>query len=237
MATTTTTTTLPPKAPFPPSQLDALVPNPGMTQCERIVKGVVQHRRKVLEWVKWMFQADGSLSEAFTVMYCSLDCVTTTTTTTTTTTPTSTSSTTCAVVNYGNVSSKICSSAITWFNLALNVPPGNYRISYVSGALRYGGAVNYSVQDPLNLTHGYKIKYDDGLNEVASPGDTFQSASVATVAAHNTGAFVDFTHTSGKIGIYLFDSPYNDNRGTDGVLCTVNPASTLGAVFKLEKIC
>lgn len=75
ICTTSTTTTQPCHAPFPPSEMAALIPNPAtMTTCEEMVKGIIDFREKVLDWISWMLTPTGDLSDAFRCLFCGLDC-------------------------------------------------------------------------------------------------------------------------------------------------------------------
>jgi hypothetical protein len=117
-------------------------------------------------------------------------------------------------VTQSTVTPDILSGAVSYFNT--NAPAGNYKVSYVNGALKYsptqGWALN--VRNPPN-NEGYVIYYTgpEGtqlpLNFPGTNDNTFPSQ--AAVEAANAGVSITFQHYGGAIGIYLFDSIYGDN--------------------------
>lgn len=129
-------------------------------------------------------------------------------------------------VDWGNITPSITSAAITYWDSGNDIPAGIYRVAYFNGAWISPGPI-YLVGDGVPAAgkgRGYYIKFDDGAQEVAFPPSGLYSSQAECEAA-NAGASITFAHTGGKIGMYLHDSPYNDN--TDG---SPNPT------FKLETI-
>jgi hypothetical protein len=91
------------------------------------------------------------------------------------------------------------------------VPAGNYRISYVNGALRYGANALWFLNIDNGLAHeGYKIVHSGGT-QVEFPGTFDAYGSQALVEAANVGKSILIHHTGGEIKMYLTDSNYGDN--------------------------
>lgn len=93
-----------------------------------------------------------------------------------------------------------------------STPAGNYRISYVAGALHYANDfVDWNVNNILST--GYYIKYNGGAAEdYFSELTTAAFASQALAEAANAGKTHDIVHTGGTICMYLKDTPYTDNH-------------------------
>lgn len=115
-------------------------------------------------------------------------------------------------VTQSTVTPDILSGAVSYFNL--NAPAGNYKVSYVNGALKYSPAAGWSLNDEAMFGGQYRIYYTSAEGTtvpIAFPGTTTQYSSQALVEAANAGKSVQFTHYGGSIGCYLFDTIYNDN--------------------------
>jgi hypothetical protein len=90
------------------------------------------------------------------------------------------------------------------------VAPGNYRISYVNGALRYNANQGWRL-NAHNTFPAYYVEYNDGAAEIAFPGTVVEYGSQTQVEAANAGASIDIVHTGGSLGMYLHDGPIEDN--------------------------
>lgn len=131
----------------------------------------------------------------------------------------------CEDIVFNTVTPYIFSSEIQWFSGdSSDFPEGLYEVRYVEGAMKYNGSFGWSVN--YSVTAGFLVKYNDGANEVSAVVITGDFVNQAAAEAANAGQKVQFTHTGGKIGIYLKDSPYNDNVEGDP-----NPT------FTLVKVC
>lgn len=110
----------------------------------------------------------------------------------------------------------VLSSAVSQFSAGANYPAGRYLISYVDGALQYAGgttggmmggwAVNNTVRGHL----GYHVTDGSG-NDVLFPATSSEFASQSQCEAANAGESLVFVHIGGTIGMYLYDTNYNDN--------------------------
>jgi len=177
-------------APFPPSQLAALVPNPSMTQCERLVKGIIWHRRRLLEWYKSIVDADGNLivnswMTEYVCAVCPPNPTTTTTTSTTTTEGTTTTTT--------EVTTEPCFIA-------------NPSVSFnsVSRQLSWGtviGATNYIVFIGCS---------SDASQAVAYSGTT---APVTAITLPSDGSVCAACPGSSPKNIYFFVKAYDNTHG------------------------
>lgn len=98
---------------------------------------------------------------------------------------------------------------MTNFAGGAGLPAGTYRISYVTGALRYGPSFNFSVNFDVN--YFYYITAG-GADFNPAPGLTTQYASQAACQAANAGLFVDVVISAGTVlGVRLLDGAYGDN--------------------------
>lgn len=120
-------------------------------------------------------------------------------------------------VDWGNVTPDINSGTRSYWNLAQDIPAGNYRIAYVNGAVRYNASgewwLNHDNNSPFG---GYRIAYNNDAATAVFPGtasstDGTHFFSQAEVEAANAGRSITFAHTGGRIGVYLSDQPYADN--------------------------
>lgn len=97
------------------------------------------------------------------------------------------------------------------FGGQLTHPPGLYRVYYKSGAFKYNGSFASSY-------YGCNLVYSDGKSDVYIGGGlnsgTYAQAEAAGKNFNGTGIpwYIDIYHTGGAMGIYLADSPYDDNR-------------------------
>jgi len=126
--------------------------------------------------------------------------------------------------DYGNIVPAIDSSTPTYWNDGDDLPAGAYRISYVTGAWKSPGDV-WLVGDGVvagGKARGYYINTSG--DEVTFPTSGLYS-SQADAEVGTAGLFINIAHSGGKIGMFLWDSPYNDN--TDG---SPNPT------FQLQKL-
>ena len=110
-----------------------------------------------------------------------------------------------------NVTPDIFSGTVSYFNGGAAIPAGNYRITYVRGALQYNVALGWA----LNLYrggiwNGYLATYSGGTIQFTA-GTQSQFASQAAVEAANAGASITIAHAGGLIGMSLLDNPYFDN--------------------------
>lgn len=115
-------------------------------------------------------------------------------------------------VDWLNIIPAITNNVPTYWNSGEDIPAGNYRVSYVEGAWISPGPI-YLVGDGVLAAgkgRGYYITYNNGTAEVAFPVSGLY-ASQALCEAANAGRSITFTHTGGKIGMFLWDSPYFDN--------------------------
>lgn len=107
-------------------------------------------------------------------------------------------------------SSSILSSSIVWATSSLgssSFNSGVYRITYLSGSYKTTSSSSYTL-------NGFKVVYDDGSSVKNMNLDTaslYTSSIDATIA--NSGSYLDFYHSGGKIGMYLYDTVYSDNVG------------------------
>jgi hypothetical protein len=105
-----------------------------------------------------------------------------------------------------------------------NFRAGDYYVAYVRGALEF----SYT-------GHGWQVASyfvtDGAGNVVALPSSATQYTTQADCEAAHSGEYITYTHSGGKpIGVYLVDSPYDDN-----VSGTPNPTYQLcGPIPALE---
>lgn len=137
-------------------------------------------------------------------------------------TPVPTPTPTCVPADYDIITPDVTTGAVSEFTSLSVYPAGNYRVTYVSGAIKYNPAFDYCVQWPVGGDM-FRIVHDNGATQIEAPGDNVFYATVGAAETANAGAFVDFVHTGGTIGIFLLDSPYEDNIGS--------------VSFQLHKIC
>lgn len=101
----------------------------------------------------------------------------------------------------------ITSNAVSYFSGPFVA--GRYRVNYVEGALQYaGGLWGLNAGAP----YGFRVVHSGGSAVIEGPYTTYtQQASQADVETANAGAYVEFDHAGGTIGVYLQDTPYEDN--------------------------
>lgn len=68
--TSSTTTTTEVANPYPPPMFEALVPAVSMTECERMVKGVIRWRELFALWYHWFVDSSGLLTDAAKALMC-----------------------------------------------------------------------------------------------------------------------------------------------------------------------
>lgn len=92
-----------------------------------------------------------------------------------------------------------------FFNGGGSLPAGNYRLSYVNGALQYAviGDGKWYVCNALGF-NGYFFAYGSSGAQVW-PGNQNGFTSQALCEAANAGIHVDFTHTGGTIEVHMAD--------------------------------
>ena len=180
-------------APYTPTELRAMLPLRTDDLCVALSK-MAAFDLANLRMMQWIFDECGNVNpEGLRLDICSNGCVN-------------------YCGDFGTVVPNVNTGAISWFMDGAIFAAGNYRINYVSGGLSYTGLlVAFSVQDPYTAGNGFKIVYSGA--EVDSPGDDTTFPTVLECEAHNSGDYVDIVHTGGKIGIYMKDSPIQDNRG------------------------
>lgn len=131
----------------------------------------------------------------------------------------------CAPTTYDTVQPTIENDTPSYFNSGASWPSGIYRVTYIEGALRYNEMFDWGLND--SALHRFTILYNDGAAEAIAPSLDYQKlASQVAIEVHNAGQFVEFTHTGGKIGVFLEDFPYSDNV----------PGSPT-PIFRLSKVC
>jgi hypothetical protein len=102
-----------------------------------------------------------------------------------------------------SVTPDIFSAGVSNFNGGASFPSGVYTLIYVNGAMKLSAGNGYSC---------YSYVVTDGVgNTLAAPGIVAQYATQALCEAANGGMQVTYNHAGGTIGVYLQDSPYNDN--------------------------
>jgi hypothetical protein len=89
-------------------------------------------------------------------------------------------------------------------------PAGTYRVTYSAGAMRYGpGLTQWKLN--ASVSYGFRVVHSGGT-EIEGPGNSYTGYNtIAEVEAANAGAYVEFTHTGGTIGVRLEDTPIDDN--------------------------
>jgi hypothetical protein len=135
-----------------------------------------------------------------------------------------------ASCSFGEATSEASTSNLSlfgtpvFFNGGASVPAGEYLVNYVDGCVKYGGGQGWTVN-----------AYDGGCCSWWVIGETTADKKVVppgTIGyAVGSGAYAKFedcveaskkappksiTHTGGKLGIWLQDSPYSDNLSGEG---------------------
>jgi len=119
---------------------------------------------------------------------------------------------TCCCVH--EVMPDVFSPDTAWFLGGATLPAGTYRVTYVSGALRYSGSTQWTVNWPGGDPTNYRVVYDDGASVLSTPlVDGGWHPSIAAVEAANAGKFVTVQHAGGRIGVRYSDAQYSDNVG------------------------
>jgi hypothetical protein len=109
------------------------------------------------------------------------------------------------------------SGSVGYFSAGASLVAGTYRLTYTGGAWNNIGLGSnwrtavYIRSNGVDII-GYTV-----------PGTPFASSAAAVTAS--AGAFVDFTHAGGPIGIFINDSPLADNTGT-AVTCQLTQLTT-----------
>jgi len=106
------------------------------------------------------------------------------------------------------------------------LPAGRYQVKYLDGCLKYDFVFNWSVNGGTPGTNGWFLVRNDTSDRIAQPpGTGFDGTSTAggfanfddCVAANKALAPTEFDFDGGKLGVWLSDSPYQDNvAGTNG---------------------
>lgn len=119
----------------------------------------------------------------------------------------------CTPTDYDTVTPDVLSANVSWFQSAASFPAGNYRLSYTTGAMQYNFQFGYSIQWPRGQ-NGFRLVYNNGIDIFNAPGDAKFYPTPEACEAANAGAFIEFEHTGGKIGVMLDDqAAYDDNLG------------------------
>jgi hypothetical protein len=101
-----------------------------------------------------------------------------------------------------------------------NLPAGDYLIAVAGGSMTYSTYVYpvvYRVNDYVTGDYGFKV-IEPGLPRFDAPGLSTPQRNSKAAAADSVGVYIKFHHPqAGKIGIELYDNPFNDNlAGADG---------------------
>ncbi len=111
-------------------------------------------------------------------------------------------------------------SATGWFNNGASLPAGTYRITLAGGAMTYHHTQGWRVDawnGTVSAPHGFKIKQDGVSTDLRAPGDDIGQSSFSAAQNASLGQSIIVTHAAaGRIGVYLYDSPYNDNSAPTG---------------------
>lgn len=123
----------------------------------------------------------------------------------------SSSSTTTELTFIGVVSPSINSSNVA--NFGTNLPGGTYKVKYNKGGIKYNESFPYQIHNaPPSV--GFRIRHSNGAGNLQAPGNSVGYNSESELYNANRDAEVQFTHSSGAIGVWLQDNPYADNEGS-----------------------
>lgn len=112
--------------------------------------------------------------------------------------------------DYGNITPDIFSATVSFWNGGVTLPAGNYRVSYVTGAMEYAPCAP-PCWNVNTIGAGFHILYNGGGGDVLFPAATTGRLTQEQAWADNTGKFIDIVHTGGTLGMRLVDAPYGDN--------------------------
>ena len=107
------------------------------------------------------------------------------------------------------------------------IPPGNYSITYISGAQIHDADIGYEVTRHYyldGLEAGHHVYSGDSpkpgtsiwLDEVGLAGT---GSTIAEIEALNSGHVWPYEHAGGELHVVLFDNDYRDNRGPGTHFC------------------
>lgn len=112
--------------------------------------------------------------------------------------------------DYGNITPDIFSATLSFWNGGMTLPAGNYRVTYVTGAMMYAPCVP-PCWNVNTVGAGFHVKYNAGGADVLFPAATTGRLTQPEVYVDNAGKFIDIVHGGGTIGMMLVDAPYGDN--------------------------
>ena len=118
----------------------------------------------------------------------------------------------------GNITPDIFSQVPSYFGSGRNYPAGNYRISYVNGAVLFSTSMpnlwrvswqSRTTPDPIQ----YWVMYNDVGSYHANPFPSVDSdyPTQSACESGNSGTHLDIVHLGGQISMFLADYPYSDN--------------------------
>lgn len=116
-------------------------------------------------------------------------------------------------VGYDQVAPIVSGLAVSYFNGGASLPAGYYKITYLTGGMKYDILQPTVWQVNSSGSDGFRIVHSGGATTVEAPptGVYTSYANQTLLAAALTGAYRTFQHTGGTIGIYLLDADYSDN--------------------------
>ena len=118
-------------------------------------------------------------------------------------------------VSYGNIAPSIADPGpVSTWNGGNDFAPGTYRVLYKFGAAKYfaGDSFRVNFVTDVGACYRYYVTNAAGAALTQAPiGNANSFATQGEVEADNAGAFVEFVHTGGPIGMRLCDDNYADN--------------------------
>lgn len=104
---------------------------------------------------------------------------------------------------FGNITPDVFSATVSYWAGGQALDAGTYRINYINGAYKPSSLAGFQVWN-------YMVN-NGATTSGFLPGNVGSFATQAICEAANSGRSFSFTHTGGSIGMWLSDSPYNDN--------------------------